>query len=611
MLENGGEHYNRDVGLLGLMQLVAECPADDAAFWPAAGVAVANENPCAERGDTGNHATIGTDMKLRTPNLIWLGAGMGAAFWLAESLLHTFVFDSGSLVVTLLGEHDPNELWMRLFIAISFAAFGWIAERSLRAERHLKDDAERLNRLLRFVGHVKQNFPRRREGRDFPLFGDRLRRQTPAVAGTVPGAIAAGAGGDADGIGELAVSEDEIGKLTRILQDLSRLLDERFDELHALLQLTHDINMGLLLDEALEKAYETLQSVLPYDRLGVALLEKDGQVVRARWARADYPELLLRTGYAGVIRGSSLQAIIASGEPRIINDLAGYLELHPLSESTGLIVAEGIRSSLTCPLISMGKPIGFMFFSSLTANSYKNVHIDVFELIAGHLSVMVEKGNLYQQILTEKEKSERLLLNVMPARIAARLRSGAKSVAENLPEVNILFVDIVDFTEFASHYPPERVVHLLENVFVPLDRLCDLYGVEKIKTSGDEYLVMSGPSGSDTGKQLRSLAEFALEALRSVEGMRYPDGALVRIRLGMHTGPAVAGVIGQTKFAYDIWGDAVNIASRMESSGEAGRIHVTEEIHAKLQREFLFDERGMIDVKGRGPMRTYFLKAKK
>jgi class 3 adenylate cyclase len=549
-------------------------------------------------------------MKVRTPNLIWLGAGLGAAFWLAQSLLHTFVFDSGTLDVTLLGEHDPNELWMRLLIVMSFVAFGWIAERSLRAERHLKDDAERLNRLLRFVGHVKQNFPHRREGRGFPRFGDPL-PQTPAAAGSIPGALAASASDDADGIGELAVSEGDIGKLTRILQDLSLLLDERFNELHALLQLTHEINMGLLLDEALEKAYGTLQSVLPYNRLSVAMLEKDGQVLRARWARADYPELMLRTGYASVIRGSSLQGIIASGEPRIINDLAGYLQLHPLSESTGLIVAEGIRSSLTCPLISMGKPIGFMFFSSLTANSYKNVHMDVFKLIAGHLSVMVEKGNLYQQILSEKAKSERLLLNVMPARIAARLRSGAKSVAEYLPVVNILFVDIVAFTEFASRYPPERVVHLLENVFVPLDRLCDLYGVEKIKTSGDEYLVMSGASVSDTGQQLRNLAEFALEALRSVEGMRYPDGELVKIRLGMHTGPAVAGVIGQTKFAYDIWGDAVNIASRMESSGEAGRIHATEAIHAKLQREFLFEERGMIDVKGRGTMRTYFLKAKK
>jgi class 3 adenylate cyclase len=252
-----------------------------------------------------------------------------------------------------------------------------------------------------------------------------------------------------------------------------------------------------------------------------------------------------------------------------------------------------------------------MFFSSLAPNTYKDVHVDVFKLIAGHLSVVVEKSNLYQQILAEKEKSERLLLNVMPARIAARLRSGAKSVAESLPEVNILFVDIVAFTGFAGRYPPERVVHLLENVFAPLDRLCVLHGVEKIKTSGDQYMVMSGQSDSGDGDPLHRLAEFALEALRAVEVMRYPDGELVRIRIGMHTGPAIAGVIGQTKFAYDVWGDAVNIASRMESSGEPGRIHVTGEIHEKLQGEFVFEPRGAIEIKGMGLRKTYYLNARK
>jgi class 3 adenylate cyclase len=199
----------------------------------------------------------------------------------------------------------------------------------------------------------------------------------------------------------------------------------------------------------------------------------------------------------------------------------------------------------------------------------------------------------------------------MPARIAARLRSGAKSVAENLPEVNILFVDIAAFTRFASRYPPERVVHLLENVFAPLDRLCVLYGVEKIKTSGDQFMVMSGQPGSGEGDALGKLAEFALEAIRAVEVMRYPDGESLRIRVGMHTGPAIAGVIGQTKFAYDVWGNAVNIASRMETSGEPGRIHVTEEVHAKLQEDFLFESRGMIEIRGMGMRNTYFLKAKK
>ncbi len=399
-----------------------------------------------------------------------------------------------------------------------------------------------------------------------------------------------------------------IGRLARSLQEMSAFVDLRFKELYALLQLTHEINMGLLLDEVLEKAYVTLQTVLPYNRLSVVFIESDGRLARARWLRSDAPEMtVLRVGYSGLLRESSLQSIITSGEPRIINDLAAYLRAHPRSESTQMLLAEGIRSSLTCPLFSTGKPIGFMFFSSREVNAYRDVHVEIFKLIAGHLSVVVEKSNLYQQVLQEKHTADGLLLNVMPPRIAPHLRAGKQAPAENLPEVNILIADIVEFTGFASRYMPERVLELLQNIFVPLDRLCDVYGVEKIKTIGDEYMAMTGAASGT----LHGLAEFALEALRIVEGMRYPDGNPVRMRIGVHTGPAVAGVIGQKKFAYDIWGDAVNIASRMESSAETGRIHVTEEVRSRLGNEFAFVERGGIEIKGKGLMRTYYLTAKK
>lgn len=545
-------------------------------------------------------------MKLCIPKLIWLGFGLGLAYWLAESLLHTFVFDGVPLAVTLLGQHDPNEVWMCLLIAIAFPAFGWLADKSVRAERHLKEDAQRLNRLLHFVDRVKLKWPLAAEGGNTNLTANR------SVAASAAGAATSvNRGDDLALIDDLAGRDDEIGRLTQILQDLSWFVEDRFNELRVLLDLTHEINKGLLLDEVLDKAYAALQPVLPYERLSVALLEHGGRLVRARWARADYPEIILTEGFAREIKGSSLQGIIASGEPRIINDLTEYLRLHPQSESTEIIVAEGIRASLTCPLISMGKPIGFIFFSSRTADTYKDVHVDMFKLIAGHLSVMVEKSNLYQQILKEKEKSERLLLNVMPARFAARLSAGAKSIAENLPQVNVLFLDIVAFTEFASRYLPEQVLNLLENVFVPLDRLCELHAVEKIKTSGDQYMVMSSSLTSGGDKSLSNLAEFALEALEAVGVMRYPDGQPVRIRMGMHSGPAVAGVIGQTKFAYDIWGDAVNTASRMESSSEPGRIQVSEAIHAKLQQDFLFEERGLVEVRSKGLMKTYFLIGKR
>lgn len=546
-------------------------------------------------------------MKAHTSPLAWLGLGLAAVYWLAESLLHSFVFGDAPLSLTLAGEHDPNEIWMRGLIAVMFVLFGWIADRSIRAESRLKDDALRINRLLRFLGQVKHNFQYPVE--DYP--SDSL----PEGFGRDSGAaspVSATRGGGAAELDEPVPGTDDIARLARFLRELSSFVDLRFKELYVLLQLTEQINLGLLLDEVLEKAYQTLQAVLPYDRLSVAFIENDGRLACARWVRSDNPDMtVLRAGYCATLQGSSLQRIIASGEPRIINDLAAHLRAHPQSESTQMMLAEGIRSSLTCPLFSAGRPIGFMFFSSRAANSYKTVHVEIFRLIAGHLSVVVEKSNLYQQVLEEKRRSESLLLNVMPARIAAHLRAGKQAPAESLPEVNILFADIVDFTRFASRFPPERVLDLLQNIFVPFDRLCDLYGVEKIKTIGDQYMAMTGASTAADGGTLRGLADFALDALRIVETMRYPDGTPVQIRIGMHRGPAVAGIVGQKKFAYDIWGDAVNVASRMESSAETGRIHVTEEIHSRLLKDFCFERRDCVEIKGKGSMKTYYLVARK
>ncbi len=509
----------------------------------------------------------------------WLGIGFAAAFWLVESFLHAFVFGREPFLEALLGADEMNELWMRFVIVALFVAFGAVAARFRKTERSSKEEAQRLGRLLQFASYVRAHAP----------LGARKSLPLPL---------------------DLAVSRDEIGELTRLLWDLSNFLEGRFRELYALLQLTHEINMGLLLDEVLGKAYGTLRSVLPYDRLSVALIEDDGRTVRARWAKSEAPRMMLQAGYQRTLEGSSLQAIIDGGEPRILNDLVAYLQEHPGSEATRLMVAEGIRSSLTCPLLSGGKPIGFMFFSSRRAGTYKDVHVEVFKLIAGHLSLVVEKSTLYQQVLREKEHSESLLLNVIPERVAARLRAREEPIAESFPAISILFADIVDFTSFASRYPPERVLHLLQDVFLLLDHLCDLHGVEKIKTVGDEYMAISSPSDAmDQG--LRRLADFALDAMESVGKLRYPDGRRLSVRMGMHTGAAVAGVIGQKKFAYDIWGDAVNIASRMETTGEGGRIQVTAEVYEVLREGYLFDERGSLEVKGRGWMKVYFLIGRK
>ena len=199
---------------------------------------------------------------------------------------------------------------------------------------------------------------------------------------------------------------DDVGRLGQALQDLAKNLEARYQELQKLNQLTSHINSGLLLEEILEQVYKDFCDFIPYDRIGFALLEDEGRILTAKWAKTEYPTTKLVVGYKGFMQGSSLAGIIASGQPRIINDLPAYLEKKPTSESTRLIVKEGVQSSLTCPLIANGVPVGFIFFSSKEKNTYANQHVEIYQQIAGQLSVIVEKGRLVSELAQQKNKIE-------------------------------------------------------------------------------------------------------------------------------------------------------------------------------------------------------------
>jgi class 3 adenylate cyclase len=213
---------------------------------------------------------------------------------------------------------------------------------------------------------------------------------------------------------------------------------------------------------------------------------------------------------------------------------------------------------------------------------------------------------------TEREKSERLLRNVLPHAIAERLKSGERSIAERFDHVSVLFADIVGFTSLASQVGPEQIVAKLNTVFSRFDELSAKYGLEKIKTIGDCYMVVGGVP-LRRPDHLESLLAMALEMLAYMRSAaaggdpKQPDEPPLHVRIGIHTGPAVAGVIGTHKFAFDLWGDTVNTASRMESHGEPDRIQCTPEVYERMQHAFVFEERGEIEIKGKGRMRTYFL----
>lgn len=220
-----------------------------------------------------------------------------------------------------------------------------------------------------------------------------------------------------------------------------------------------------------------------------------------------------------------------------------------------------------------------------------------------------------RQVERLNAENERLLLNILPASIAERLRGGEMVIADDFDDMTVLFADVVGFTDLSARWPARDVVGLLNEIFSLCDRLTDRHGLEKIKTVGDAYMVVGGLAhdiGGNGGRPRTShaadVADMALELLTEVASYRHEVTATgVQMRIGIHVGPAVAGVIGLKKFIYDVWGDTVNTASRMESTGVPGRIQVTPETYERLRGEFDFESRGPVDVKGKGIIETWLL----
>lgn len=211
-----------------------------------------------------------------------------------------------------------------------------------------------------------------------------------------------------------------------------------------------------------------------------------------------------------------------------------------------------------------------------------------------------------QSLQAEQEKSEKLLLNILPGPIADRLKKGERTIADSFSEVTVLFSDLVGFTELSTGISPVDLVEKLNEIFLAFDILAELHGLEKIKTIGDAYMLVGGLP-TPRPDHIEAVAEMALDMFEAIERINQQNNSNFHIRVGIHTGSVVAGVIGKNKFNYDLWGDAVNVASRMESHGVPGRIQISERAYLRVKDKFIFEKRGVISVKGKGEMVTYFL----
>ncbi|MFH1301603.1 MAG: diguanylate cyclase, partial [Planctomycetota bacterium] len=202
-------------------------------------------------------------------------------------------------------------------------------------------------------------------------------------------------------------TNDDLGRLGIALLELSKRLEHNFDEMQKLSEVTLHINAGYYLKEILDQLYDSFRDIIPYDRIGLAMLEENGKTLRAHWERSEAKQIFLKAGFKAQMKGSSLQQILDSGKPRIINDLNHYLLENPESQSTKLIIKDGVRSSLTCPLVVQSKPIGFIFFSCFQANAYSATHISLFKQIANQLSSIIEKGKVYEELYRVNLKLQR------------------------------------------------------------------------------------------------------------------------------------------------------------------------------------------------------------
>ncbi len=253
--------------------------------------------------------------------------------------------------------------------------------------------------------------------------------------------------------------------------------------------------------------------------------------------------------------------------------------------------------------------VSILFVSNISAVTFLTFY--VLRYFVNQNELVKKKLKHEQELLAaEREKSEKLLLNILPPSIAQRLKEGEKIIANEHSEVAILFADIVGFTNISQNITPAMLVENLNKIFSYFDNLVEEFGLEKIKTIGDSYMAASGLTEFKQ-ENIRNMADLALAMAAGIQKFSLDGKTNCDVRIGIHAGPVIAGVIGSKKFSYDIWGDAVNTASRMESSGEAGKIQISQKFYEYIKDGYECQYRGQTEIKGKGLMNLYFLVNKK
>jgi class 3 adenylate cyclase/tetratricopeptide (TPR) repeat protein len=413
---------------------------------------------------------------------------------------------------------------------------------------------------------------------------------------------------------QLYVKQERYDEAFRLCQQVIALA-RTFDDTRALAGSLADIGGLYLLHGKTHEAIDSYRQALP-------LAEKNGQLQQLRTVANKLSEAFEQEkNYAKALEYHKLgktysDSILRQDRTRQVANLEANYRLEKQKLETNTFRAEAAAERADAErqrwvtiavgaALALAVALGVVLFRSNRAKDRATKEILHQQHVLEEQAVEIELANTALHVA--HERSEELLLNVLPSAIADRLKSGERTIADKFDSVTVLFADVVGFTKLSASTTPEGLVSLLDALFSGFDELAERYGLEKIKTIGDAYMVVGGlPVLAEDHAE--RVARFALAMQPLVNEMADKFGMPgLAMRIGLHTGEVVAGVIGKKKFAYDLWGDTVNTASRMESRGEAGKIQVSPEVYELLREKFVFEERGEIEVKGKGKMRTWFL----
>lgn len=405
----------------------------------------------------------------------------------------------------------------------------------------------------------------------------------------------------------LTPPKPEVEDLSETLVALGSRLDHKFAEVRALAEITEQINSGIFFDEVLDHVFDTFETLMPYDRIGVALIEsaKSGQMlVRSRWNRAKYDRPHLDAKYAAPLAGSSLQKIAETRAPRILNDLNAYLRDNPHSISTQLILREGIQSNLTCPLVARDKVIGFIFFSSLQTDTYRDQHIELFSQIAGELALTLEKSRAYEELYLRNEFIRKVFGQYVTDEVAESVlqSDGPLELGGDRRKVTILMADLRGFTPMSEILSPEAVVDALNGHLGAMTRVIMGYGGSIDNFIGDAIMAVFGVPVAKDDDAARAVA-CAIEMQNAMAGVNAQNAERnlpeLAMGIGLNTGDVVAGNIGsEQRMKYSVIGSPVNLAARIESFASGGQVLSSDTTFSEVEPHVHTDGRLNVQLKG-------------